>query len=343
MKKTFLLSAALLGLVAAAPAQAFTPARVMLPNASFIVAQDSMPAEAWKPGDEVRVAQVGFGGMFPGPGTVHSAGGGGGYSGQGDLKAYLTWWGLYAYSAADRGTAAVNVCNASDANCADLSTDATTGLLNVSGTNVGANPCNDSTNVCTIKTWYNKGSTGSTHNLTQNTIGNRATLQVTCSGISNACAVGSSGDSYVSTNTLSQSQPYATVAVSYRNTSTSTEMSEVDGSGFDMAAGSFSANDQAYCQAGGGYITVTTGVNDGAWHGKACDYDGSSSNVTIDTTNTSGTMGTSAISGNVAIMSRNVPDRSWQGMYESGGIAGSKFSTSDLAAATAAAKTILGY
>jgi hypothetical protein len=59
-----------------------------------------------------------------------AGGGGGGYTGPGDIApGAKAWWGLRAYSAAKRGTRAVNVCNVSDVACVDFNTDATTGTL----------------------------------------------------------------------------------------------------------------------------------------------------------------------------------------------------------------------
>lgn len=72
------------------------------------------------------------GGIGPGPGTVHSTGGGGGYTGPGDVVAGATaWYGLRAYSAAVAATGtqkAVKIRRASDDHLCDVLI-ATSGLL----------------------------------------------------------------------------------------------------------------------------------------------------------------------------------------------------------------------
>lgn len=104
------------------------------------------------------------------------------YTGPGDIVGgALAWGGLRAYSAATRGTKAVNVCNVADVACADLSTDASTGALVI--TTIGGSSC--SVVVCTIKTLYDQSGTlsctGSTAcDFTNATIANRPVLTVSC-------------------------------------------------------------------------------------------------------------------------------------------------------------------
>lgn len=286
-------------------------------------------------------AQVGFGGMVPGPGTAHSAGGGG-YSGPGDVKSFYWWVGTYAYSAADRGTPAVNVCNASDANCADLSTDATTGLLNVAGTNVGANPCNDSTNICTIKTWYNKGTGGAGYDVTQATIGSRATLLVSCSGISTACGSATNAR-YQSSSTYTQAQPFSTAQVSYRNSSTSTDVTVMGVSGGWVSGGGFfSANNDAYID--GGTVLQKTSTTDATWHGISANFNSTSSNITVETTSNSGNTGTGSSSGGTINFWKKYDNtRPWQGRIASGGIISANTTTTEQSNINTASQTILGY
>lgn len=63
------------------------------------------------------------------------------YQGPGDIKSYVAWWGLSAYSSAARGSNAVNVCDvATGAVCANWVTDATTGAL--VPTTIGGSACN---------------------------------------------------------------------------------------------------------------------------------------------------------------------------------------------------------
>lgn len=154
----------------AAPVQAFEPVAEMV---SYIAPQeqfDAMPAKAWRSSDEVLVAQ-GISSMLPGPGTVHSAGGG--YTGPGDVVASAVgWWGLRAYNAA-YATAlgnAIEVCTAADALCTVIHVTATGGLNSSDLTTSG---CSAIT-TCTAKTLYDQSGNG--HNCTQATIGNRYTF-----------------------------------------------------------------------------------------------------------------------------------------------------------------------
>lgn len=162
MKKSFFLGVALAGLVAAGPTQAFTYIKP-LPGPTLIPV-DAMAAEPWKPGDEVKVAQVGFGGMFPGPGTVHSAGSS--YSGPGDVVgSAVGWWGLRAYSAAYAASLgnAVEICLPSAGACTVIHVTSTGGLNTSEIASAGC----DSIDTCTIKTLYDQSGNG--HNCVQAT------------------------------------------------------------------------------------------------------------------------------------------------------------------------------
>src|SRR5216684_2329881 len=60
------------------------------------------------------------------------------YTGPGDVYGTaIAWWGLRAFSTADRGSRLINICDPSNVTCADWSSSASTGLLVV-----GTNPLN---------------------------------------------------------------------------------------------------------------------------------------------------------------------------------------------------------
>ncbi len=135
----------------------------------------------------------------------------GGYTGPGDIVgSWQVWYGLRAFSAAKRGTKAINVCNVSDVACADFLTDATTGALVV--TTVGGSDC--SVVVCTIKTLYDQSGalacTGACDN-TQATISARPTLKTTCPGLTIPCAQFTTAPQEFNAATLaaSTSQPFS--------------------------------------------------------------------------------------------------------------------------------------
>lgn len=104
--------------------------------------------------------------------ALDAAGGGGGsFAGPGDAKALTAWWGVIAYSAASAGTKAIQLCDSAGANCADVNTDAVTGVLSAPGTR-GADNCSV-VSTCKVKTIYDKVGT---LDLTQATAGNMPTL-----------------------------------------------------------------------------------------------------------------------------------------------------------------------
>jgi hypothetical protein len=92
----------------------------------------------------VGVAASSFGQGFNGGGFNIGLGPflpGGGYQGPGDIVSGATeWYGLRAYSSADRGNKLINACNIADAACADISSDASTGKL-TNFASVGGTTC----------------------------------------------------------------------------------------------------------------------------------------------------------------------------------------------------------
>jgi hypothetical protein len=62
------------------------------------------------------------------------------YQGPGDVQSgWGLYYGVWAFTSATRGNALLNACNIGDATCADLSSNATTGLINI--TTIGGNAC----------------------------------------------------------------------------------------------------------------------------------------------------------------------------------------------------------
>lgn len=168
-------------------------------------------------------------------------GGGAAYTGPGDVTTgWLDWYGMRAFSAASRGANLINVCLPSDTACADFASDATTGNLPFSFT-ISATACNNSTTICTIKTFYDQGSAA--HNLTQATISDRFTLVVSCVS-SLPCAGGSSSGSvgnYASASGNSNAQPYSLSAVFAETTNNGDSLDALDTNGGFFAIG-FASN-----------------------------------------------------------------------------------------------------
>lgn len=108
------------------------------------------------------------------------------YAGPADIAGPpVVWYGTRAVSSAARGTKALNVCNVADVVCADLSTDASTGILVIPA--VGGVTCGTTVgvNVCTVKTIYDQSGGNNCSgpcDLTQATIASRAVLTPNCYG-----------------------------------------------------------------------------------------------------------------------------------------------------------------
>lgn len=172
--------------------------------------------------------QVGFNGMFPGPGSPAGAAAtcvSSGYQGPGNIKGSAAWYiGGRAYTAADCGNKLFNVCNAGDVTCVDMSSSTSTGYLVV--VSVGGTDCTASATTCTVKTAYDRS--GNAINFTEATAANRPTLNTNAAN-GHACLqfLGSSSQRLVGTST-DIAIPWTISAVAKR-TSTTTENDVVGG------------------------------------------------------------------------------------------------------------------
>jgi len=133
------------------------------------------------------------------------------YQGPADIVVSpFAWWGLRAMSAAKAGTAAINLCDDAGNNCADISTNASTGILNAPGT-LGGNNC-AATGTCKIKTFYDQsGATNCTTacDMTNATNSRRANFIANCIG-SLPCAdfiAGSQTEYFTASNVTATNQP----------------------------------------------------------------------------------------------------------------------------------------
>ncbi len=227
-------------------------------------------------------------------------GGGAGatYTGPGDVVSGATfWYGLRAYSAADRGTHVANVCNNTggvDVACADVASDATTGIPPNFPTIVGVTCTNGAPHPCSVKTLYNKGSTGG--DFTQATIAGRPQWLGSAIGSLPAMAC-ASGVVLQSGATASQNQPYTFSAVAKRTSGFSTGgliASATGNPSLDFA----SAASSVYIYDGS--LITATSVADNSFHALQGVFNTGSSSVNADGTQTTGTLsgtafGTAAI------------------------------------------------
>lgn len=234
-------------------------------------------------------AQVGL--PWPGPGTPASSGGGGGYTGPGDVKTFTAWAGFRAYSSATRGNKFANVCQPAGSNCIDLNTDATTGKAPNAPT-VNGSACNNSGHVCTVAKLYDQ--TGGGNDFSNGTPAQQP-LYLTSALSSMPCG------QYAKASTQSLSmitnpviaQPYSISGVFERTGSTTAQ-------NYVLANGLYFFYHEAAVNvfdvyAGTTVLAVT--ANDNAFHAGQGVYNGASSAAYVDGTSTSGNAGTTTPTG----------------------------------------------
>lgn len=147
--------------------------------------------------------------------------GGATYTGLGDIVSGTgAYWGLRAFSSATRGNKVANICTLVTAvdTCVDMSSDATTGAL-ILTTIPGASACNNSTQICNVKTLYDQiaGSAcnSATCDVTQATVATRPTIVTSCLGSLPCMAF--SGSQFLSNASIgTYAQPYSFSSVSER-------------------------------------------------------------------------------------------------------------------------------
>ena len=260
---------------------------------------------------------------FP-PGTfanVAALAGSSAYQGPGDLQSGAkAWWGLRAFSLAKAGNAAINLCDNTGANCADIATNATTGKLNNPGT-LGSNNCATS-GTCLIKTFYdqtgvlacNAGTTAC--NLTQATVANMATLNYNCIN-GNPCAVfNGTSATYASGNipTIAQTNGVSLLADQTGNTG-ATNVVISAGNLFEFRSGQL-----AGYYAGTGTVTAT-GATNSHFHALIFTGAGASSAIYVDGNATTGLNPGSTGFGNAAInLGSNVGSSYFAGNFAEAGV-----------------------
>lgn len=197
------------------------------------------------------------------------------YSGPGDVVASAAaWYGLRAYSTADRGNRLMNVCNVADVACADLSSDATTGALVIS--TIGGSSCSIVT--CTIKTMYDRS--GNSYDVTQATIAQRPSLIASCVNSLPCARFNAANPFLTNTGTASFNQVLTISTVDARKGATST-VTVVFAMGGQVVF-HVGANTLGLFSAG----TTTVTANDSVWHATQGVFNGASSVINVDGTGT---------------------------------------------------------
>lgn len=241
---------------------------------------------------------------FPGPGV--SGTGGGSYTGPGDvIGSAKMWYGLRAYSAATAGTKAARICNASDANCADVNTLAN-GNFDVATATGSPLSCGGGGGTCTIRTLYDQTAgnncTAATCDLGNATIANRPTLVLNCLG-SLPCMAFASANSRVllSTNSVTSiaaPSTYSAVALS-TNTGASQTIAATNAGSATQLNFRASANNTAGIYANSNLNVAAT---DGSFYAiQGVIATGATGAMSINGNYTTGTTGTNALSATFSI------------------------------------------
>lgn len=297
---------------------------------------------------QAQVPMTGAGKGAPG------GGGGSSYVGPGDLvPGAVAWSGLRAYSAATAGGKVANICNPTDAtgaDCADWSSDATTGDL--VATTINGADCTMVT--CSVKFLYDQ--TGNTNCSTGISVpcdfapagagaADRPSLafgSTNCTGTTSKWCMTYDGmtQRLVSstilgvTTTITISQPLTQSFIFYHTNAGRQDISPNFGVNFGGAA------NEAYGFFGN-FTPITVGAGfDGAWHAAHIVANGASGDIHIDSTANTNDLGASGISGNL-FCGRN--SNFFAGKMVECGSWGSAVSSGDMDAMAANAKTYWGW
>lgn len=212
----------------------------------------------------------------------------GGFLGVGDLSlgTWSFWGGLRAFSCATTGTKSANVCNAADANCADVNTVAATGNFDTTAVQAAPLNCGGAGGTCTIKTLYDKSGNGL--DLTQATIASRPTLAFNCINTTLPCMIVNGQQLTSGSSIASGAAPQNLTAVAMQ-TGTPSGIGLLSGDNGVAAGIEFSspATVRVFCQAGAAGVTET----DNVFHGLigVCVTGASASSLTLDGVTTTAT------------------------------------------------------
>jgi hypothetical protein len=190
---------------------------------------------------------------------------------------------LRAMSAATRGNKLINLCDNAGANCADASSDASTGDIVV--TTRGANNCATS-DTCVIATWYDL--TGSSRcfgvcDSVQATNSARATLTHNCTPTGKFCAtfVAASSQFYQPADHFGNpkfTQPFWVSDVAKR-TGITTQADVLCSTGSFLVTG-FGSGANTWTNFAGSNVSVT--ASDGTLHAAQSLFNGASSSIYMD-------------------------------------------------------------
>lgn len=268
------------------------------------------------------------------------------YTGPGDLKPFVAWWGSSAYSAAARGSNAINICDAATGlTCANWITDATTGLL--VPTSIGGSACNIIS--CEVAVLYDQtvgnNCGGSCDLLLAHAIGrplitNNGPNSTYCLQSQNAIA----GGGLVSAGNITQAQPFSSAIVAERTGSTGALTGAIVQSDGSIRIGYTASADTPSIYTG---ATVNNGpsATDNVFHAIGYVANNASSLIGVDSTSASTVSVGNTTGFTLKLQVSRIPAGSGStlaGVFCEGGIANAAWNASDIIALNANAHARYG-
>jgi len=231
------------------------------------------------------------------------------YTGPGDvISGAAAFWGLRGYTAAFSGAVA-NICDAATgATCADATWAA--GVLTLP--TIGGSPCDNSVNICQVKTLYDQSGAlacaGSTAcDLTQATAALRPTLVV--AGAANGCPatsfpcmafVRASTQCLLKATSYTRVQPISVIFTGIRTGNTTLAQQVVAANSAALAIGWTTSADTIRISAGTGVNQAS--VVDNSWHAVQGIWSSSVGAISADGTTTTTNNGANAFSSSSLVL-----------------------------------------
>jgi hypothetical protein len=206
------------------------------------------------------------------------------YTGVGDIQTtgVISYWSSRAFNAANAGLKSIVLCDAGDAHCVDALTSASTGAVIVPSSNP-----NCAGTACTIKEFYDP--TGNGFHMIQTTEASRFVFDA-----SDGCAVASNLQTYSTSGTKSQSQPYSGGIVANKTAAATFQWTIANYNGSTGPLLGYSSSSNTPEIVGGSAFTGS--ATDGAKHSIQGLFSGASSKIAVDGSSSTGNAGTDAMS-----------------------------------------------
>lgn len=210
-------------------------------------------------------------------------GGGGGYAGPGDVATFAYWYGFRGYNAADTSPAA-NVCLPSGGSCFDITLSSGDAVIPA-----GLSTCNTTTVQCTVKTMYEKSGSSTCVtapcNVTNAVQGNQPIFIPSCQNghpCMQCVSASATALDAATANAATHAQIYSASTVSQRTSNFTTFGAILTIGGVQLAGG---AGTTATHWISAGSNVSAAGYTNSAFHAVETVFNGASSTVMIDGTN----------------------------------------------------------